>query len=198
MAKKTKPKTEKVFAKALGLRIRHLRRQKKITLLELSDKTKVAQATLSRIETGRMLGTIESHQKIARELGISLSTLYDELDSPEGDVAFLRESDKKAVLHRTRDAKLELLTRDAAKKKMSPLLITLPPRAATSSETLERGIEKFMFVLEGNVLAKLKQEEYVLGLGDTLYFDASLPHFLSNPSSEKPTKLLCIVSPPNI
>lgn len=41
----------------IGKRIREARKAKKITLVELSNLTGVAQATLSRIETGVMTGT---------------------------------------------------------------------------------------------------------------------------------------------
>ena len=37
-------------------------KDKKITLIELAKITGIAQATLSRMETGRMLGTVKSHQ----------------------------------------------------------------------------------------------------------------------------------------
>ena len=73
--------TRKNLASELGNRIREIRKQKKITLLELAKTTGVAQATLSRMETGLMVGTVKSHQKIAEALGISLAELYGHIDS---------------------------------------------------------------------------------------------------------------------
>ncbi len=49
----------------VGNRVREIRKAKKVTLVELSKQTGIAQATLSRIETGSMVGTVESHRKIA-------------------------------------------------------------------------------------------------------------------------------------
>ena len=66
--------------KNLGQRIRTLRKEKGLTLVEISEKTGIAQATLSRIETGTMIGTVESHEKIAETLGIGLSELYTGVD----------------------------------------------------------------------------------------------------------------------
>lgn len=45
----------------IGRIIRRLRKERKITLLELSQKSGVAIATLSRIETGKMTGRLKSH-----------------------------------------------------------------------------------------------------------------------------------------
>ena len=50
----------------IGNKIRELRKKKEITLIEFSKMTGVAQATLSRIETGDMPGTIECHHKILK------------------------------------------------------------------------------------------------------------------------------------
>ena len=72
---------KKELAAHIGLKIRDLRRQKKITLIELSKLTGIAQATLSRIETGLMIGTVSSHQKIAEAIGVSLAELYREIDT---------------------------------------------------------------------------------------------------------------------
>ena len=60
----------------IGERIRSIRQEKRMTLAKLSEKSGVAQATLSRIENGIMTGTIKSHLKISEAFGISLADLY--------------------------------------------------------------------------------------------------------------------------
>src|SRR3989338_3880805 len=63
--------------KGLGQRIRHLRKARKLTLVEIAKKTGIDQATLSRIENGVMIGTLNSHMRIATALGIPLPDLYE-------------------------------------------------------------------------------------------------------------------------
>jgi phosphoribosylamine-glycine ligase len=53
--------------------IHGLRKEKKITLLELSEKSGVALATLSRIENGKMTGTLKSHMNICKTLEIDIT-----------------------------------------------------------------------------------------------------------------------------
>ncbi len=185
------------MAAELGLKIRDLRRQKKITLIELSKITGIAQATLSRMETGLMLGTIKSHQKIAETLGISLGELYRDLDTRLEKIAYQTASIDRKISSKSDQLKYELLTQEISKKKITPLLLTLAGHGKSETEKSERGVEKFYLVLEGTIIIHLDQKEYTLNPYDTLYFDASIPHHLSNPAA-KQARIFCAVSPSKI
>ncbi|MBI1978175.1 MAG: helix-turn-helix transcriptional regulator [Candidatus Omnitrophica bacterium] len=186
-----------VMAGELGTRIRNLRREKKITLIELSKQTGVAQATLSRMETGLMVGTVKSHQKIAEALGISLGQLYGGIDSRYERVKHIPASSERKVCAKTDQMRCELLTQEISKKKITPLLITLNAHGKSNVEQLERGVEKLLFVLEGTVTVQLEGKEYTLNPYDALYFDGSIGHQLMNPSG-KQAKIFCAVSPSKI
>ena len=60
----------------VGEIIHKLRKSKKMTLLELSNTSGVALATLSRMENGKMTGTLESHMNICKALEVNLPDLY--------------------------------------------------------------------------------------------------------------------------
>lgn len=174
----------------LGPKIRQLRREKGLTLVEIAQKTGIAQATLSRIETGTMIGTVESHAKIAEILGVPLPELYMPEDN-RGKRTAHTPSAKRAV-HHVRNTQWELLTPEDPQKKMTPWMAALQPGAETSWEEKPSGTEKFIYMLEGEALVRIGQNEYFLKNGETLYFDASLPHQIVNSSSR--TARLLIVS----
>lgn len=176
--------------------MRKLRKEKGLTLVEISKKTGVAQATLSRIETGTMSGTVESHEKIAEALGIGLAELYSGVDRRYEQITHTQEADRKAT-YQGRNVKIELLTSESSKKKITPLLVTLQAGAQTSKEKNERGVEKFVYPLEGEVRLKVDKDEFVLKSGEGLYFDASLPHQLAN-EKQKTARILLAVSPSKI
>ena len=181
----------------VGNRVRELRKAKKVTLVELSQQTGIAQATLSRIETGTMIGTVESHQKIAEALGLGLAELYAPLDRRYQEIVKTTKETPRKALHQTKGCQIELLTQEISKKKISPLLVTLSGNSKSAQEQNDRGVEKFVWVLEGDVDAVLEKETYSLKTGETLYFDASLPHRFVNPKT-KPSKLFVAVSPSKI
>ena len=185
------------LASTLGQRIRELRRKRKMTLIELSKHTDVAQATLSRMETGTMVGTVESHQKIAETLGVSLAQLYEGIDKRYSQTKHLPAAQERKVTAKPDQMKCELPTHEIAKKKITPLLVSLSGYGKSEIEQLERGVEKFIFVLDGSLKVILDKEEYNLGCEDTLYFDASIPHHLVNPAP-KQARLLMTVSPSKI
>ncbi|MBI4372257.1 MAG: helix-turn-helix transcriptional regulator [Candidatus Omnitrophica bacterium] len=185
------------IAGELGERIRNLRRQKKITLIELSKTTGVAQATLSRMETGLMIGTVKSHQKIAEALGISLAELYGGIDTRYDRIRHQAASGERKIFAKTDQMRCELLTQEISKKKITPLLITLNAHGKSETERLDRGVEKLLFVLEGTVTVHMEGKEYILNSQDTLYFDGSIPHQLAN-TGNKQAKIFCAVSPSKI
>ncbi len=177
--------------------MRELRKQKGLTLVEIAEKTGVAQATLSRIETGVMIGTIESHAKIAEVIGVGLSELYQDIDDRASKTAYVNEEDQRKGTVHSKNVKITLLTQQAGDKKITPILIELGAGTETEKEKKERGIEKFIWVQEGSVKVKLEKEEFDLKSGDTFYFDASYPHQIVNENA-KAAKVFVAISPSKI
>lgn len=183
--------------KNLGERMRKLRKEKGLTLVDISKKTGVAQATLSRIETGTMTGTVESHERIAEAIGVGLVELYADVDERYDHIALLHKEDEHKVTHLDKNVQVELLTTETFKKKITPLLIELQPTGKTPTERNERGVEKFIYVLDGEVKVRVDKEEYVLKTSESLYFDASLNHQIQN-DKNRASRVLVTVSPSKI
>jgi transcriptional regulator with XRE-family HTH domain len=180
----------------IGERIRELRKGKKITLIELSARTGVAQATLSRIETGTMIGTVESHQKIAEALGTTLSELYAGVDSRLQEIQLSKSPERK--IEKRAKASVEVLTGTALKKKMLPILVRLEPGGELALEKEEPGVEKFIYVLKGECEVSIEKNAYRLRKEESIYFDAALSHALANTSVKNPAEAFCVTSPPRI
>ncbi|MFC1594663.1 helix-turn-helix domain-containing protein [Candidatus Omnitrophota bacterium] len=64
----------------LGKTIRRIRKDQNLTLQELSNRSGVALATLSRIENNRMSGTLTSLKDVATAFGLRLSDLIKEAE----------------------------------------------------------------------------------------------------------------------
>lgn len=179
----------------IGKRLRFLRKQQRLTLKELSKESGVAIATLSRMEHDIMTGTLESHVRICRTLGIGLADFYREIENAAKDVSLSRKKDEHDSLKQAKDASVELLTTRIMNKKMMPTLIRIKKGGKTYREENKPGTEKFLYILSGIVTAEIAKDEHRLGAGDSLYFDASLPHRLRN-SGKQEAVALSILSPP--
>ncbi len=181
----------------LGKTIREHRVLKDMTLADLSKQSGVALSTLSRIETGRMTGTLESHIQIARALGARLPELYAELD-PFGAVLEHRKgSDPSAKVQSGKGTFLTILTSNALHRKMLPALIHLPAGKSTKSENAAAGIDRFLYGLKGKVDVSVGTERVRMNPGDSLYFQASTLHSFRNTGGTEAV-LLSLTSPPSV
>ena len=181
----------------VGIIINKLRKEKRMTLLDLSRKSGVALATLSRIENGRMTGTLDSHMNIANALEIPLPDLYTNLAYLKKQVEVKTKKTTADVFIHNKNVASEMLISKVTNKKMLPLLIKLNKGGATRKEEAKIGVEKFIYLLEGKIEAIVGEEKYNVAKGDTLYFESSLPHYFKNIGPGE-AHLICVISPPTL
>jgi len=179
----------------IGRVIKKLRKERKITLQQLADKSSVALATLSRIENERMTGTIESHLEICKALDVTLPELYSQIEESKKMVEVQQEASRSEVFVHSKKTSAEMLTSDVLSKKMMPTMIKLEKGGNTNKEETKGGIEKFIYVLDGKIEATVGKDKYVLNKGDTLYFDGSLSHFFKNAGTSD-ARAICVITPP--
>ena len=179
----------------IGKKMKLLRKEKKMTLNELSKECGVQIATLSRMENDVMTGTLESHMNICKALGVSLSNFYREVEYDNKTLSLVKEKEKRQSFVHAKKSTTEMLTTKVMNKKMMPLLIRIKKGGETHKEENKVDTEKFIYILEGRVHAKIGKEEYNLSKGDSMYFDASLPHILKN-TGKNDVNILSVMTPP--
>ena len=181
----------------VGPKLRSIRKAKHVTLVELAKRSGIDQATLSRIENGKMTGTLESHITLCESLGITLSELYKDIsDAPKSS------EHQSALIHEIDVAKgensaIKPLTKNALQKNMMAYLLLIEPRGKHHEKKNPEKIEKFVYVLDGAVEMNVEGEKYTLKKGESLYCNASLSHEIKNLKTTT-AKCLCVLSPPAI
>jgi len=118
----------------IGKQLRKLRKEKDITLDELSKKSGVALATLSRMENNKMAGTLSSHNKICKALNISIADLYRELEDETKTVDAVSKADRTEHFVHARKAKYELLVTKTLDKKIMPLIVKISVGGSTQKQ----------------------------------------------------------------
>ena len=185
-------------ARNVGARLRFLRKSQKVRLVELAKVSGVDAATISRIETGKMSGTLESHIKLATALGYKVTDLYAGIEEARVKDAVTMQPPSRqgdVYVHQAGKSSIAMLTSDVLKKKLMPVLVTIEPGGSTHKEEARVGTEKFLYVLEGAVEAKIGETTHELKRGSSLYLDASVPHSLKN-IGRGTAKCLSVVTPP--
>lgn len=183
--------------KGLGERIKNLRKERKLTLVEVAGRTGIDQATLSRIENGKMSGTLQSHMKISEVLGVRLPDLYDEVMSKLGEAKDKAVKEKLETFSFSSGAVAELLTTGILQKKMMPVLLKIKAKGHTETEEYSVSTERFIYVLKGQVEISLGKEKRALKENESLYFNASLPHSFRNLSA-KEARCLSVMTPSSL
>ena len=177
----------------IGKRLKEIRKEKHVTLLELSEKSGVQMATLSRIENHKMTGTIESHIAIAKALEIDITQLYANVirDTKRIDVG--KDPAADIFVHSDKSS-FEILTTKVSSKKMLPTLITVEPQGRTNNEQFKLGSERFIYVVEGEIVVLIDNEIFKMQTGNSMYFDSSLEHRFEN-KGDMTAKILCVQTP---
>lgn len=179
----------------LGERIRSLRKENGFSLEQLSSKSGVALATLSRIENDKGSGTFRTHRRIAEALEIPVTELYKGLEDSEQEISIQPESSEEAeTFIYDEKASAILLARQVYSKQMLPQLIVLQAGGQTSIEQYPVRTERWLFVLEGTVEASVAGKTHRLATGNTLYFKGSLAHQLKN-ADDTVAKVVSVTSP---
>jgi quercetin dioxygenase-like cupin family protein len=76
-------------------------------------------------------------------------------------------------------------------QQLEPFLMVLQPGAGGGEHVVHFGHE-FVYCLQGQVAYEIDREMYLLNQGDTLLFEAQLPHRWHNPTDQE-TRMLLIL-----
>ena len=178
--------------KSIANRLRGLRE-----VLELSAQ-EVAESCHLRVEEYMALESRESDisvnvlQTIARRYGISLDVLMFG-EEPKMNAYFITRAGAGVSVERRKAYKYEALASGFRDRKADPFIVTVEPAPTDAPMHLNSHEGQEMnYVLEGRLLLSLNGKELVLNVGDSLYFDSSLPHGMKALDG-RPVRFLAII-----
>ncbi|MEW6523656.1 MAG: XRE family transcriptional regulator [Bacillota bacterium] len=176
----------------LGDRIRQIRQQQGTSLVQLSRKVGLTPSLISQVERDLVSPSINSLRKIARALDVPITAFFEE-DGPQGTV--VRAASRKKLLLPDSLVEYELLSPDQ-NRRVELLLTRLGVGGQTSEDAFGHDGEETVLVLGGQVKFYLGTEVHILNDGDSVWFEASVPHKMVNTGQTKVT-LISAISPPS-
>lgn len=164
----------------LGAHIRGLRLSRHMSLGDLAAVVDTSRSFLSQVEQGQALPSLGTLKAIASALAVTVGSLIDE--PPAGSAGPVVTEEMRGRLESLQTGVvIEALTGREIHKVMQPILLRLESGATSGREGYAHGGQEFGFVLQGHLQVEVDQTLYRLKEGDTIYFDSSRPHRLSNP-----------------
>jgi transcriptional regulator with XRE-family HTH domain len=177
----------------VGPRVRALREALGLSLRELADRSGVSPQMLSQVERGETSPTLAVASRIAAGLELTLSQLL-RLDE-DGHVVVIRGRDRRR--RRRGGHSLEELTPPLPGQRADVSVHRLRPGAATGGPDdpplHEPGSRETAVVLSGTPTLVIDGERHELRQGDSVTFDADLPHHFEN-RADAEAELLAVVA----
>jgi transcriptional regulator with XRE-family HTH domain len=160
---------------AVGPRLRALRRQREITLADLSAATGISVSTLSRLESGARRPTLELLLPLARTYGVTLDDLVGA--PPTGDPRIhLRPVTRHGMT-------MLPLTRRPGGIQAYKLVIPADSHRREPDPQTHEGYE-WLYVLNGRLQLILGEHDLVLAPGEAAEFDTRVPHWFGTGGAE--------------
>jgi len=155
-------------------RIKELREILDISIFDMAKDTNLSFETYKKYESGDMDIPISVLYTIANRLGTDVTVLLTGEEARMDSAAVCRKG-KGVQIERYPGYEFSSLASNFKHRTMEPLLVTLDstkPQAAPVSHTGQ----EFNYIVEGQVKVIVAKSEYILSAGDSIYFDARLPH----------------------
>ena len=162
----------------LGNTLRHLRLENGLTIAEVCKRANVSRGMLSKIENGLTSPSLEKLEHLANALGVTLSRLFHDYDTPKAGAQYVRHGEGMEVVRRGTKSghTYNLLAYDTGPKKLfEPFLISLDEESEVFDPFEHAGTE-FIYMLDGRLEYSVGDKLYILEPGDSLTFDAEQPH----------------------
>ncbi len=178
----------------VGKQLRAVRTAFGLSQRELAKRAGVTNGMVSLIEQGRVSPSVGSLQKILSAFPMTMAEFFTRDLEGETDVVF-RAADLPDM--GTGDIQYRLVAASRRDRKMSILWETYAPETDTGEDLLTHSGEEGGVVVEGELELTVAGKTWLLGPGDSYYFDSRLPHRFRN-TGKVPARVVSANSPPTI
>ncbi|MFB7948535.1 helix-turn-helix domain-containing protein [Kitasatospora phosalacinea] len=154
-------------------RLRALRTQNRLSLEALAAQAGVTKSYLSKVERGLSEPSISTALKLAQALGVEVGRLFSEEVEPE--LVTVVRAGERTPLGGAQGSRYEGIAAALPGKQMVPFMVYPPVDGPVEAFKSHRG-EEFLFVHAGHAELEFPERTVALGPGDSVYFNAAVPH----------------------
>ena len=172
----------------VGPHVRALREQRGLSMRALAELCDLSPNAISLIERGITSPNVSTLHRLATALQVHIATFF-EPPQESAELVLSRASDRPASSHE--QTLLESLGSGLTRQLMDPFEVTLQPGAGSGRHVMSHNGQELVYCLQGELEYTVQGESHLLGVGDTLMFEAHLPHSWRNPGPS-PTRFLIV------
>jgi transcriptional regulator with XRE-family HTH domain len=173
----------------VGQRLRELRVIRGLSLRALAELSGLNVNTLSLIENRRTSPSVSTLQQLAQTMQVPLSAFF-KTDHSDRLVVHQKAGNRPraAFTH----GSIEDLGAGMSRFGAEPFIVTLTPKADSGKTPIVHTGREFVYCLEGHIAYTVDSKTYLLEPGDSLLFEAYLPHHWKNLDNTPSSNLLVL------
>ena len=173
----------------VGKRIRQLRMKSELSIRTLAELSKLNVNTLSLIENNKTSPSVSTLQQLASALQVPIAAFF-ETESPKKNLVFQKGGQRPRADFSY--GMMEDLGAGLTLHGGQPLLVALEPGADSGPTPIVHTGFEFVYCLEGSLTYIIEEKNYLLEPGDSLIFEAHLPHRWGNVAATMTRSLLIL------
>lgn len=185
----------------LGKKIVTLREAHHLTQQDLADRCQCDVETIVGLENGELPASLAPLIKITRALGVRLGTLMDD-DEARGPLYISSEQMEEVTRMKSLETESDAgdlsyfsLAAGKPSRHIDPFIITVTPNGETDHELVGHEGEEWIYGMEGEIEIEYGKEVYVVGPGESIYYDSIVPHQVRAHDNQN-AKFLAVVYTP--
>ncbi len=191
----------------LGTRLREARVAANLGVRELARQLDLSASLISQIELGRVVPSVSTLYALTNTLGVSMDSLFaggdlappsetsrpigglrppavPEREPSPGESAYIQRATQRRAIELEQGVRWELLT-PSPEPGAEFLEVTYPVGGSSSpnDHAIRHSGRDYCLILQGELSVQIGFEEHLVGPGDSLAFDGTIPHRFWNVGS---------------
>ena len=175
-------------SKDLGMRLRQARERKGFTVRGLARYVGVSPSLVSAIERGRVMPSVGTLYTITNQLGLVVDDLFRDADARLKGERLRAQKDGADPVQGSGDRKTIRLAEGVRWERLTPqpdpeveflyVVYEVGAESCDKDSLIRHGRKEYAYMMSGRLGVKIGFEEFELKPGDSITFDAQMPHRL--------------------
>ena len=176
----------------ISSKLKDYRKSKGITLQQLADRAQVSKGLISQIENNRTIPSLLVLINLIRSLGVDLNDFFADVEQATESKIVVKRSDEYQPFEKEQSKGFHykrVMTRNIHNQPTDIVILELAPKATRPFKVKTNAFE-YKYIISGSVEYSVGGEKFLLHTGDSIFFDANLPHKPTNIGDTTATMLV--------
>lgn len=174
-------------------KLKHIRKEKNLTLQDIADRAGVTKGLISQIENSRTIPSLLVLIQIVKALGVGLDEFFNDLSfyGNEGKILVQRGENYQRFEKEPASGYeyFRIFTKKVQASTIDIVLLEIQPGA--TRDFVQTDAFEYKYLISGSVKYVFRDQEIELNEGDSMLFDGRIEHNPVN-SGDRPARMLVV------